>query len=171
MGPLARREKGRSNERQLAIDASMTEYIAFRVATSTYAIAVSLVREIVRTAHITPVPRAPPSVMGITSFRGRIVTIVDLGRRLGLACAVLPEPEDTPMGPASRVRILMIDVGSETVGLLVDEVLMVHRLGASDIERATHAVGPDVDRHVAGIARPGDGKEVILLLDAKALVA
>lgn len=168
MGSLARRD-GRRNERQLALDASVTEYIAFRVATATYAIGVSLVREIVRTAHITPVPRAPAAVMGITSFRGRIVTIVDLGRRLGLSCAVLPT-DDTVSGQVSRVRVLMIDVGSETVGLLVDEVLMVHRLGANDIERATHAVGPDVDRHVAGIARPGDGAQVILLLDAKALV-
>ncbi len=172
MGTLAKRENNnRRNERAAAAaDASITEYIAFRVATATYAIAVSLVREIVRTAHITPVPRAPESVMGITSFRGRIVTIVDLGRRLGLACSVLPDDSTMP-GQASRVRVLMIDVGSETIGLLVDEVLMVHRLGTADIERATHALGPDVDRHVAGIARPGDGHEVILLLDAKALVA
>jgi purine-binding chemotaxis protein CheW len=169
MGSLARRERSRRDGKPNA-DSTLTEYIAFRVATATFAIQVSLVREIVRTAHITPVPRAPDSIIGITSFRGRIVTVVDLGRRLGLACSVLPVDEP-PSGHASRVRILMIDIGSETVGLMVDEVLMVHRLGPLDVERASHAVGPDVDRHVAGIARPGDGTEVILLLDAKALVA
>lgn len=168
MGSLARRERSR-REGQTTAESTLTEYIAFRVATATFGVAVSLVREIVRTAHITPVPRAPESIVGITSFRGRIVTIVDLGRRLGLACSVLPTEDDTS-GHASRVRILMIDIGAETVGLLVDEVLMVHRLGPLDVERASHAVGPDVDRHVAGIARPGEGNEVILLLDAKALV-
>ena len=168
MGTLARRDRHRRDGKTSA-DSTLTEYIAFRVATATFAIQVSLVREIVRTAHITPVPRAPDAIIGITSFRGRIVTVVDLGRRLGLACSVITN--DDPFGQASRVRILMIDIGSETVGLMVDEVLMVHRLGPLDVERASHAVGPDVDRHVAGIARPGDGSEVILLLDAKALVA
>ncbi len=168
MARLTRREL-RRGERQHVNEASLTEYIAFRVATASYALPVSLVREIVRAAHITPVPRAPDAVMGITSFRGRIVTIIDLGRRLGLSCTVLPEYD--PASPqASRVRILMIDIGVETVGLLVDEVLMVHRLGNFDIERAANALGADTDRNVAGIARPGDGDEVLLLLDAKALV-
>lgn len=169
MGTLARRERNKREGLSTA-ESTLTEYIAFRVATATFGIAVTLVREIVRSAHITPVPRAPEAVIGITSFRGRIVTIIDLGRRLGLACSLAPMDEGLP-GQGSRVRILMIDIGSETVGLLVDEVLMVHRLGPLDVERATHAVGPDVDRHVAGIARPGDGTDVILLLDAKALVA
>jgi purine-binding chemotaxis protein CheW len=147
-----------------APDGALTEYLAFRVADATFALPVNIVREIARSAQITPVPRAPEPVLGITSFRGRIVTVVDLGRRLGISCAVLPQH-----GDAGRVRVLMIDIGTEMIGLLVDEVLMVYRLGVHDIERAAHAVGPDVDPHVAGIARPG-GNEIILLLDAKALL-
>jgi purine-binding chemotaxis protein CheW len=153
-------------------EGSVTEYLACRVAMVQYAIPVSLVREIVRSAHITRVPRAPESVLGVTSFRGRIVTIVDLARRLGLACAVLPPPDRKAFGAARalRVRILMVEAGGEIIGLLVDEVLIVHRLSDKEIERAVHAVGSDVGDHVLGMARPVQGGEVVQILDVKMLL-
>jgi purine-binding chemotaxis protein CheW len=149
-------------------EGSVTEYLGFRVASSNYALPVSIVREIARSGQLTPVPRAPPGVLGISSFRGRVITVIDLGSRLGLASSVV---QPVAAGPVrvSRLRILMVDIGPETLGFLVDEVLMVYRLSARDIERAT-TVGSDVGIHVTGIARPAEAEDVVLLLDPKALV-
>jgi len=148
-------------------EGAVTEYLGFRVASSSYALPVAIVREIVRSGQLTPVPRAPPGVLGISSFRGRVITVIDLGRRLGLASSVV-QPAAGPVR-VSRLRILMLDIGVETLGFLVDEVLMVYRLSARDIERAT-TVGSDVGNHVTGIARPAESEDVVLLLDPKALV-
>jgi purine-binding chemotaxis protein CheW len=149
-------------------EGAINEYLAFRVASTTYALPVAMIREIVRTAQITPVPRAPTSVMGITSFRGRVVTVVDMARQLGLACSIFPDTAHRIGGP--RVRILMADINGEILGLVVDEVLTVYRLSSRDIERATTTVGTDADANIVGIARIPDTEEILLLLEGKALV-
>jgi len=165
---LTKNRAARRVERRAADGGVVTEYLGFRVASNSYALPVSIVREIVRAAHVTPVPRAPAGVLGIASFRGRVVTIIDLGTRLGLTCSIAL-PAAGPLR-GHRLRILMVDIGLETLGYLVDEVLMVYRLSNKDIERATHTLGSDAGAHVAGIARPAESEEVLLLLDAKALV-
>ncbi|MFO0555633.1 MAG: chemotaxis protein CheW [Polyangiaceae bacterium] len=149
----------------------VTEYLGFKVASITGAFPVSIVREIARTAPITPVPRAPNGVLGITSFRGRVVTVIDLGQRMGLASSTIGRSPAMFAGNArtNRIRVLMVDVGQETIGFVVDEVLLVYRFGAKEIERATHTLGTDVGAHVVGIARPSP-TEVVLLLEAKALL-
>ncbi len=70
------------------------------------------VQEVIRLAPVTPVPYAPAEVMGIVNLRGKIVTIVDLGLRLGFPKAVA--------GPDSRIFI--IEDRNEFIGLLVDRV-------------------------------------------------
>jgi purine-binding chemotaxis protein CheW len=168
MADLARDRPSRAAERARTEEGLVSEYLAFRVAGSTFAVPVTIVREIVRSSQITPVPRAPHAVLGITSFRGRIVTVMDLGVRLGGSSSTPTPPRGTPFSAASRQRILMIELAGEAIGLVVDEVLVVHRLSAKDIERASVAVGSDVAEHVVGLARPNPN-EVIQLLDAKAL--
>jgi len=160
----------RAAERARAEDAGQSEYLAFRVSGGVFAVPVAIVREIVRASRITPVPRAPHAILGITSFRGRIVTVIDLGLRLGIdSSANTPERGRTLTDAArGRMRTLMVDVAGETLGLTVDEVLVVHRFAPREIERASQAVGGDVADHVVGIARPSDS-EVVQLLDAKAL--
>lgn len=167
MPAMVRRSRATRNVERRPDDGAITEYLGFRVASSNYALPVQMVREIVRSGHLTPVPRAPPGVLGISSFRGRVITVIDLGSRLGMASSVV-HPVAGPI-KVPKLRILMVDVGTETLGYLVDEVLQVYRLSSRDIERAT-TVGADVGMHVTGIARPQEGAEVVLILDPKALV-
>ncbi len=166
MTRMTRLRAQRSIERRT--EGSVTEYLAFRVASTKYALPVAVIREIARTAHVTPVPRAPSAVLGIMSFRGRVVTVIDVARQLDLACSVIPS-SPTRLGGA-RMRVLMADIQGETLGLVVDEVLTVHRLANRDIERPSTAVGSDVGAQIIGIARERDDDEIIQLLEAKALV-
>ena len=170
-----------------ASSGQVTEYLAFRAGGELYALPVTLVREIVRTSPITRVPRAPGWVKGITSFRGQVVTVIDLGVRLGAstrmsspalleASSTLPGSSSTPRdgetaeSPRSKSRILITNHGGETLGLLVDEVDMVHRFAVRDVELAPASVGSDVAVHVAGIARPEGRQDVVLILDPQAVL-
>lgn len=60
---------------------------------------------------ITPVPRTPPYVHGVTSVRGRILPVIDLGGPLGL-----PRADGPPWTG------LLVEVANLTVVLVVDEV-------------------------------------------------
>ncbi len=139
-------------EAQAAPAEEARELLAFVLAGEEYAIEIGSIEEIVRTRSITEVPFAPPFCPGLVSLRGRIVTIIDLRRRLGL-------PAEAP-GRLSRI-IVASDRG-RAVGLLVDAVAGVVRLRPSDLEATPVVVGGVDGEFVHGLGRVG-GRLVILL--------
>jgi purine-binding chemotaxis protein CheW len=167
--------RGRAHDR-----GPTTTYLAFRLADAVYAAPLSLIREILVRVPLTPVPRAHPSIMGIISNRGQLITVFDLRRRLRL-----------PLRPeTNKGRILTTNpTGVELIGLYVDEVLQTHKLIEADIDISVASFGSDMSGHIAGIARPSTtegpsagraGKRVaavpkevseIILLDLKAIFA
>lgn len=147
MANLTRRSHQGSGSRraQQFVRGPGVEYLAFKLAGDVYAAPVALIREIQPTQLLTPVPRAPSTVLGIVSIRGQVVTVIDLRRRLRL-----PEMPST-----NRTRILLVNAtGGEQLGLFVDEVLQVYKLAEAEIEPAATALGGDVAPYISGIARP-----------------
>ena len=49
-----------------------------------FGIEVGRIQEVLSYQEMTPVPLAPPAVLGLINLRGQIVAAVDLRRRLGL---------------------------------------------------------------------------------------
>jgi len=70
------------------------------------------VQEVIRLGAITQVRHAPEEVLGIVNLRGRIVTIVDLGLRLGFP----------KVAAGKDSRIFIVEDRNEFIGLLVDRV-------------------------------------------------
>ncbi len=138
-----------------------TEYLAFGLAGESFAVEVAHLAEILRPPPMTEVPRAPRTVLGVISVRGKLVTVVDLRRRFHL-----PETSTD-----RKTRILLADVGSgEQIGLLVDEVQQVWRLASDEIE-PPHALGGEQPPHIAGIGRPaGVEGSILILLDLRPIV-
>jgi purine-binding chemotaxis protein CheW len=142
------------------------EFLAFGLIGERFALPLSSVREILKLAQITEVPRARPHFLGILSVRGRITTVIDLRRRLRMPAAT----------PTKASRILLVDGGEEVVGLLVDEVFQVYRLHDDEVELAAVVAG-DLSEYVLGIGRPGTGEEsaeygddILILLDPEPLL-
>ncbi len=144
------------------------EYLAFRLAGESYAVQIADLAEILKPPPITEVPRAPWAVLGLVSVRGRLVTVIDLRRRLHIARA----SGDSVAALDPKARILLTDVGSgEQIGLLVDEVQEVWRLAPEQIE-SPDALGGVEPGHIAGIGRPaGVDGPILILLDLRPLLA
>jgi purine-binding chemotaxis protein CheW len=155
--------------------AGVREFLAFVVASESYALPLSCIREIMRVPSVTPVPRAPREVLGIISVRGQVTTLIDLRERLDVEVAPI----------SSRTRVLLVDQGDEIMGLLCDRVKQVHRLSEQEVEMAS-VLGADAASYVMGIGRPGQrkaetprsskagtedsGAEILILLDPIALL-
>src|SRR5690606_31597935 len=139
------------------------EFLAFALAGERFALPLGAVREIMKLAPITEVPRAKPHVLGILSVRGRITTVFDLRKRLRM-----PAAEPTR---ASRIR--RVAGADEVVGLLVASVDQVFRLQEDEIELAA-AVAGGLSDYVLGVGRPGgstrEDADILILLDPEPLL-
>ena len=105
-----------------------------------YAFRVAHALEILQVPPIVPVPGAPPAVLGIINFRGRILSVATIHGALGLRRG---EP-----GPAGRI-IVTKDLPLNT-GILVDGVEGIAEIATGDIQPAPASAGSEETRGIAG---------------------
>ncbi|MBL6854617.1 MAG: chemotaxis protein CheW [Alphaproteobacteria bacterium] len=65
-------------------EASTQSFVTFEVAGQLFGVPVMKVQDILTPDAIAPVPGGPAEVRGLINLRGRIVTVIDLRKRLGL---------------------------------------------------------------------------------------
>jgi purine-binding chemotaxis protein CheW len=112
------------------------------------------VQEVIRLGPVTSVRYAPEEVLGIINLRGKIVTVVDLGLRLGFPKAVA----------GSGSRIFIIEERNEFIGLLVDREDEVVEVERENWQPPPANVNREQARFFKGVCR-SSGK-MITLLDA-----
>ena len=103
--------------------AGEVELATFYVADLLLGIPIQEMEEISRCCDVTPVPGAPPSVRGVMSLRGEVVTVLDLRVVLGL--------DKTEC--AKQTRNVIVHSHGERIGLLVDRVADVVRARTADL--------------------------------------
>ncbi len=100
------------------------ELIAFRIGDQEFCVDIMCVREIRGWTKTTPLPHAPDYVIGVINLRGSVLPIMDLGARLGFK----------PTEASARHVIIVVQIGSQTVGLLVDAVSDILTVNSEDIQ-------------------------------------
>jgi len=78
----------------------------------------------VRVPEITAVPDAPDYMEGVINLRGKIVSVIDLRKRLG----------EKKVTTSRRNRILVVEHKGRLSGLIVDSATEVLKIPASDVE-------------------------------------
>ena len=139
-------------------EAKPKEYqlVVFTVGDEEFGVNISQVREIVRLVQSTYLPKAPAFIEGVVNLRGQVVAIIDLAKRLGISAK--------PRG--ALTRIIIIEIGETTVGMVVDSVSEVLRLSPEDIEQVPSLIETEVPEHyVHGVGKLKDRLLVLLDLD------
>ena len=129
------------------------QLVVFDLADEAYGVDISSVREIIRMQEITRVPRAPDYVEGVINLRGRVIPVVDLRKRFGFT--VTEWTKDT--------RIVVIDIGKQDIGVVVDAVNEVLRLSAGAVEPPSSVITTVESEYLVGIAKLES--RLIILLD------
>lgn len=136
-------------------DDELLQLVTFSIGEEEFGVNILKVQEIIRTMEITKVPRSPDFVEGVINLRGKVIPIIDLRRRFGLA----PRPED------KDTRIIVIEINSIIVGFVVDAVSEVLRIPASTVEPPPPVVaGVDSD-YISGVGKLQDRLLIMLDLD------
>jgi purine-binding chemotaxis protein CheW len=124
-----------------------------------FGVAIRNVQEVVDEHPLTSIPLAPPVVCGLMNLRGHIVTVIDLGRKLGL--------KDRP-GGASGVNIVIRREQAE-VSLLADAIGEVIEVPEQAIEHPPETLRGKVRELVSGVYQ-GEG-DLLLILDITAALS
>jgi purine-binding chemotaxis protein CheW len=136
------------------------KYLTFFLGEESYGLPVIKVREIIRFLSPTHVPQLPEHVEGVINLRGKIIPVINLRRKFGLAACESGERTCTVV-----VNIKCADRGGALIGLVVDGVEEVVQISASDLE-PTPEFGPGADtHHILGMAKVKGAIKTLLNLD------
>ena len=133
------------------------KYLTFQLSNEEFGIRVLKVREIMGIQEITAVPQTPAHIKGVINLRGKVVPVIDLRLKFGLAAADYTQ----------RTCIIVTQVQGESgpvlMGIVVDGVSEVLNLTGAEIEDT-----PDFGEEISGSYLLGMAKvkgKVKILLD------
>lgn len=134
------------------------QLVVFALGDELYGVRIGVVREIITWQQVTRVPHTPDYVEGVINLRGRVIPVVDLRCRLGLARGDRDR----------RTRIVVVEGEGDIVGMVVDAVSEVLTVSSDRIEPPSPYTHINVD-YVRGIAKLDD--RLIILLDLDRVLA
>jgi purine-binding chemotaxis protein CheW len=141
--------------RPMSTEHGELEYVTVTVGTQLFGLPISRVHDVFLPAGITPVPLARTEIAGILNLRGRVITVIDMRRRLDLPASD---------APAERMAIGM-EWRGESYGLLVDSVGDVVKLTRESREAVPVNLDPAWAAIAAGVHRIADRLMVVLDVD------
>jgi purine-binding chemotaxis protein CheW len=141
-------------------DSAAEMFLTLTVAGQLCGVPVLAVRDILSSQAITRVPLAPSEVAGSLNLRGRIVTAIDLRRRLGLPRRAAGSPP--PMS-------VVVEQGGELYSLLSDSVGEVVPLLAEGFAGNPPTLDPIWREVSRGVHRQGE--RLLIVLDVDRILA
>jgi purine-binding chemotaxis protein CheW len=138
-------------------------YVVFRIEHGEYVLPAADVLQMESYSGATQVPGSPPYVAGLIQIRGRVVPVVDLRIRFGL-----PRAE-----PTMDSRVVVVEHGERTVGLLVDSAREVIDIPPEALRAPPDFLedqGAGFIKSVAHLERNGGEKRFVMLVSFKKII-
>ncbi len=133
--------------------AGSMQLVSFRLADETYGIEITKIREIILMGEITRIPETPHYVKGLINLRSTVIPVIDLRARFSLS------EEDL----TDESRIMVLHVGTKTIGVIVDAVSEVLRIANDQIAPPPPTVAGLGREYLTGLAKLED--QLLILLD------
>jgi len=151
-GNITLRELEEQKKKNTFVDFKM---VAFSLAGKDYAIDIMKVKERAKAGYFTYVPNTLPFVLGVYNLRGEIIPIIDL--RLFFNIEIPPHVD------SELENMLIVTVGEQTFGVVVDSIDKVVGIQKSSIQ-PPHPLFGDINiKYISGVVEAD--KRLYILLD------
>jgi len=135
------------------------KYLTFVLAGEEYGIGILKVKEIIGVMAITTVPQTPAYMKGVINLRGKVIPIVDLRVKFGMAAIDYTE----------KTCIIVVEITNSgqkvMIGVLVDSVSEVLNIKGADIEDAPNFGSRLNTDYILGMAKTGGRVKILLEID------
>ncbi|MCR5623384.1 MAG: chemotaxis protein CheW [Treponema sp.] len=151
--------QGALSQEELKKKNAVTDYsmVAFSLAGKDYAIDIMKVKERAKAGNFTYVPNSLPFVLGVYNLRGDIIPVIDL--RLFFNIDISPRED------GHLENMLIIVVGEQTFGVVVDEIDRVVNIQKSAIQ-PPHPLFGDINiKYIYGVVESDSNLYVLLDID------
>jgi purine-binding chemotaxis protein CheW len=128
------------------------EYVTAAIGEQLFGLPIARVQDVFAPQRLTLVPLAGPEIAGLINLRGRIVTMIDMRRRLDLKAR-----DDVP-----PMMAIGVEYKGESYGLLIDEIGEVVKLPAASREDNPINLDERLARVSSGVHRL-DGRLLVVL--------
>lgn len=136
------------------------QLVSFLLDKEEYAIGIMKVKEIIRTPQIVKVPNCEAYIEGVVSIRNNLLPIINLRTYFGMEHLDIND----------YTRILVVDMGNFTAGIMVDKVSEVLRVPKNLIQPPPK-FSTQSGEQLKGVARLDNGKRMILMLEPSKLIS
>ena len=133
-------------------------FATMRVCGQLFGISVLTVQDVLRSLKIAHVPLAPDVVAGSINLRGRIVTVIDMRKRL----------KQKPAEKGAKVIHVVVEYRDELYSLMVDSVGDVINLPSNRLEQPPSNLGESWHELSSSVCQLE--KELLVVLDVQALL-
>lgn len=133
-------------------DTQKDKYLIFHLAGEDYGLDIAFVTEIIGIQKITEVPDMPDFIKGVINLRGKVIPVMDVRQRFGLAAQEYGE----------RTCVIVVDVQDMAVGLVVDQVQEVLSIPEVDIEPPPSTGRNERSAYVSGLGKVGEDVKILL---------
>jgi purine-binding chemotaxis protein CheW len=152
---------GRNDNRAAVGFGESLDYVTIMIGDQLLGLPISRVHDVFMASRITPVPLAPPEIVGLLNLRGRVVTAMCLNKRLGRPLSL-----NTDCDGNFELVAVGIERDGEAYALIVDAVGEVMRLDRSTFEPVPVHLDRNWAALAAGVHRLEDRLLVVLDVDA-----
>lgn len=136
------------------------QMVSFLLGKEEYAIGIMQVKEIIRAPQIVKVPNCEAYIEGVVSIRNNLLPIINLRTYFGMDYLDVND----------HTRILVVDMGSFTAGIMVDKVSEVLRVPANIIQPPPK-FSTQSGAQLKGVAKLNNGERIILMLEPSKLIS
>lgn len=132
--------------------ATSSQIVCFKIGHEEYGLDILKVQEILRIPKITKLPKSADYIMGVIDLRGKVIPIIDLGRRFKIDVSSTSDEQ----------RAIVVNIKEKKVGLAIDSVSHVIKIDEKDIEPPPPIIKGISGRYIIGIAKVESGFVIIL---------
>jgi len=129
------------------------QYVIFNLNSEEFGIDIMNVKEIIPYQESVNVPNTPEFVEGIINYRGKVIPIINLKKRLNLSGSEITK--DT--------RIIVITFDDKDVGFVVDEASQTMIIEDEQIDPTPDIISEVDRRFITGVGKIGEERLLILL--------
>lgn len=137
-------------------DSDLLQLVIFELGGEEFGVDIMAVQEIIKMPAITSIPQAPEYVSGVINLRGRIIVVINLGKKFNILSS---ENNDD-------YKVIVVELENQIIGMMVDSVSEVLRIPTTSVDPAPDIIKSGVSsNYIQGVGKLDD--RLLILLDLR----